>query len=85
MGLGWIRHIRTTMPIAAPPFTADRLLTADEACMLLSCSRTKLYTLRRSGSLSTVYLGRTIRFRQSDLLALIDSMTVQAGNDLADL
>lgn len=54
----------------APP---DKLLTADEACTRLSISRTTLWHLRRRGTIAPVYLGRAVRFRASDVDALVET------------
>ena len=65
--------------------TGPHLVTAAEACRRLACGRTKLWDLRRTGQLPTVTLGGAVRFRLSDLDALVNGSTVRATDDLATL
>jgi predicted DNA-binding transcriptional regulator AlpA len=55
------------------PRPADRLLTAEQAAALLACGPSRVYKMRVSGALPTVYLGSSPRARLSDVEALIRS------------
>lgn len=48
----------------------DILLTGDETKSYLKISRTTLWRLRRSGQLPAVNIGRAVRYRLSDVIAL---------------
>ena len=53
-----------------------RLLTEREAAHLLSISRSTLWRLRREGSLRAISIGRAVRYRERDLIDLIDRSEV---------
>lgn len=52
--------------------TADHaeFLTKKQAAKLLACSPSTIDNFRRSGKLTPVYLGKTVRFKRSEILAL---------------
>lgn len=53
--------------------TSDRLLKTAEACQSLNISRTGLWRIVRTGALPAVHLvpgGRTVRYRESDIIRL---------------
>lgn len=52
------------------------LLTDQEACQYLRIRPRQLYTWRVAGMIPFIRIGRSIRYRRSDLEALIDAMTV---------
>ncbi len=54
----------------------DHLLRAREAAQALAISERQVWNLARSGELEVVHLGRSARFRASQVLRLI-----QAGAD----
>lgn len=49
----------------------DRLVTATELAALLSCSPSAVYGLARGGRIPCVRIGGMIRFRRSDVNALL--------------
>ncbi len=55
---------------AAPNFQGA-LLSSTPVQQMLGLSRTTVWRLARSGALSTVHFGSALRFRHSDLLALM--------------
>lgn len=57
------------------------LLTDQEACQYLRIRPRQLYTWRVSGMIPFIRIGRSIRYRRSDLEALIDAMTVAGPAD----
>lgn len=65
--------------LKAYPMPALRLLTAKEAAALLTVSLPTFYRLIRRGDISTVRIGGSVRFRESDLLEYIDRQTSRAG------
>lgn len=56
-------------PSSSP--TGERLLKADEVQSRLNISRTTLWQMRRRGEISAVSIGRSVRFRESDVAALV--------------
>jgi hypothetical protein len=57
--------------------TADRLLTPGDAAKLLSPTAKALDHRRRAGEIGFVPLGRLVRYRQSTILAFIDSNEIR--------
>lgn len=57
---------------AAPttPDDPDRLINKKEAASLLGCSQSTIDNFRRRGTLKSTKLGKAVRFRRSDVLAL---------------
>lgn len=51
----------------------DRLVSVADACEMLGCGRTWLTELRRSGKITAVRLGRSVRFRVGDLHAFTEA------------
>lgn len=49
----------------------DRLMTATELAAFLSCSPSAVYGLARSGRIPCVRVGGMIRFRRSDVNAIL--------------
>jgi excisionase family DNA binding protein len=52
------------------------LLTDEEACQYLRIRQRQLYSWRMSGIIPFIRIGRSIRYRQRDLDAAIEAMTV---------
>jgi excisionase family DNA binding protein len=66
----------TTAPDRLPERTdRSQLVTMEEACALLSVSRTTIYRLRRDGHLRAAQIGRKLLFRLRDLDAFVDDAT----------
>jgi excisionase family DNA binding protein len=57
--------------------TPDRLLRKKEVAELLACSPRTIERLADSGGLSPVKLGRAVRYRESEIMAIIKG----AGHD----
>ena len=68
---------------APPPFENDRVLTPEQCCELLGCSRRYLMReLRAKGKIPFVLLGaRQYRFLMSDVAAYIESKRVDPSLD----
>lgn len=45
----------------------EKLLTAEEACEYLRCSRPTLHRWKKAGTIPHVRIGANIRYRESDL------------------
>jgi excisionase family DNA binding protein len=58
-----------------PAADSDRLLKPDVVQKRLQVSRTTLWQLRRRGELKAVAIGRAVRFRESDVDALLNKRT----------
>lgn len=52
---------------------SDDLLTARDVARILSCSVSLVYALARNGSLPCVRFGGIVRFRRSDITAVISA------------
>ena len=50
----------------------EKLLTVEEVVALLGISRSKLYQLVRDGSIATVKMGRSVRFRPSRVQEFVE-------------
>lgn len=59
-----------------PIETGSPLLTDEEACNYLRIRQRQLYSWRMSGIIPFIRIGRSIRYRQRDLDAAIETMTV---------
>jgi len=55
----------------------DEVLTAEEAASLLKVSVKTVLRLARSGDIPAAKVGRSWRFRRSQLLKFLDGITVQ--------
>ena len=65
--------VHTPQPQPAPPATPDdpeRLISKKEAARLLGCSQSTIDNYRRVGRLKSVKLGKSVRFRRGDVLAV---------------
>ena len=62
---------------------ADRLLTDLEACEYLRIRNRQLYAWRMQGLIPFIRIGRAIRYRQRDLDAALDALTVGSNQLLA--
>lgn len=61
----------------------EPLLLDDEVCRLFKCGPSTLRTLERNGVLIPVRIGRLVRYRASDVRALLDNdapSIVDSGN-----
>ncbi len=54
------------------------LVTLAQTAILLGCSRSKVYDLRRQGLLNAVYLGKSPRFRRSEIMSLVSGQRTTA-------
>lgn len=59
-----------------PIETGSPLLTDEEACNYLRIRQRQLYSWRMLGVIPFIRIGRSIRYRQRDLDAAIEAMTV---------
>jgi len=59
-----------------PNETGDPLLLEQEACNHLRIRQRQLYSWRMQGVIPFIRIGRSVRYRLSDLEAAIDAMTV---------
>jgi excisionase family DNA binding protein len=59
-----------------PIETGSPLLTDEEACNYLRIRQRQLYSWRMLGVIPFIRIGRSIRYRQRDLDAAIDALTV---------
>jgi excisionase family DNA binding protein len=55
----------------APPDDPERLISKKEAARLLGCSQSTIDNYRRAGVLEAVKLGKAVRFRRGDVLAVV--------------
>lgn len=51
----------------------DRLLTKKEVCSQLGICETSVWNLTRSGKLTPVKVNRSVRYRQSEVTAILES------------
>lgn len=56
----------------------DRLLTVEEAAHMLGISPKTLYVWSSRGKIQKVKIGKTLRFRHSTLMKLLDDSTIEA-------
>jgi excisionase family DNA binding protein len=49
----------------------ERLLTTNEACEFLRCSKPTLHRMKKNGTIPFIRLGSNIRYKQTDLEKLI--------------
>ncbi|MEI6655850.1 MAG: helix-turn-helix domain-containing protein [Verrucomicrobiota bacterium] len=61
----------------------ERLLTDLEACEYLRIRNRQLYAWRMQGLIPFIRIGRAIRYRQRDLDAALDALTVGSNQPLA--
>ena len=61
----------------------ERLLTDVEACDYLRIRNRQLYAWRMQGLIPFIRIGRALRYRQSDLDAALDSLTVASSQPMA--
>lgn len=57
-------------PAPTPPDDPERLISKKEAARLLGCSQSTIDNYRRAGVLEAVKLGKAVRFRRGDVLAV---------------
>ena len=73
-------HKHHTRPQPAPPSTPDdpkQLISKKEAAELLSCSQSTIDNYRRAGVLEALKLGKAVRFRRGDVLAVAEPNNVR--------
>ncbi|MDN5305554.1 MAG: Helix-turn-helix domain [Bacteroidota bacterium] len=51
----------------------EKLLTSEEVCKILRCSRPTLHRWKRAGLIDFVRIGKNIRYKQTDLEKLIET------------
>lgn len=69
-----IKQATQKQPQSAPPTPPDdpeRLISKKEAARLLGCSQSTVDNYRRAGVLEAVKLGKAVRFRRGDVLAVV--------------
>jgi excisionase family DNA binding protein len=72
-------HKHNPQPQPAPPTPLDdpeRLISKKEAARLLGCSQSTIDNYRRAGVLEAVKLGKAVRFRRGDVLAVVQPQNV---------
>jgi excisionase family DNA binding protein len=62
--------------------TQPVLLTSKEVARLLAISERAVFSLAKSGQLPKVRFGAAVRYRRSDVLALVDRLA-EASNDVS--
>ncbi len=60
---------KSEKPIEERP--SERLLTTNEACEFLRCSKPTLHRMKKNGTIPFIRLGSNIRYKQTDLEKLI--------------
>jgi len=60
----------TDLPTPKPE--SEKLLTTQEACDLLRCSKPTLHRWKKAGIVPFIRIGGNIRYRESDLTELIE-------------
>ena len=70
-------------PQLQPTRRDERLLTDVEACEYLRIRNRQLYAWRMHGLIPFIRIGRAIRYRQRDLDAALDALTVGSNQPLA--
>lgn len=69
-----LKQTAQKQPQPQPPATPDdpeRLISKKEAARLLGCSQSTIDNYRRAGVLEAVKLGKAVRFRRGDVLAVV--------------
>ncbi len=61
----------TDLPTPKPE--SEKLLTTQEACDLLRCSKPTLHRWKRAGIIPFVRIGVNIRYRESDLKKILET------------
>jgi excisionase family DNA binding protein len=59
----------------------ERFFTGGQIAEILCVSRSHVYKLLREGKLPGIRLGRSVRIRQSDLIAFIEGNITGKSND----
>ena len=65
------------------PCRDERLLTDLEACEFLRIRQRQLYSWRMQGVIPFIRIGRSVRYRQRDLDATLDRMTIGGNQPMA--
>jgi len=60
-----------------PP--ADRLLSVEEAAFMLGIQPKTLYVWSSQGKIEKVKIGKSLRFRESTLLRMLDAHTIETA------
>ncbi|HEY4308842.1 MAG TPA: helix-turn-helix domain-containing protein [Pirellulales bacterium] len=71
--------------VGLPTSPLPELLTQTEAAKLLNCSDRHVYNLFRRGKLARHYVGACVRYKRSDILALIEDGRKEANADGRDI
>jgi excisionase family DNA binding protein len=66
-----------------PAPAVETLLTADEVCALLKVKKSWLYDTVEQGLLSSIRLGKQLRFRPSAIASYLDHCETQTGTGRA--
>ena len=63
---------RQIAPNSHPPPPIDPLLTDEQVAAILNTSTRTVHRLVKSGQITAVHIGRSLRFRPRDVAAFID-------------
>lgn len=66
-------------PQVPPTHRDERLLTDVEACEYLRIRNRQLYSWRMQGLIPFIRIGRAVRYRQRDVDAALDTLTITRG------
>jgi excisionase family DNA binding protein len=71
---------RRTKPTTTTEDTsADQLVTVQRAAAMLSVHRSTIFKLRNAGALTGVRIGRALRFRESEVRAIVRNGVAEIG------
>lgn len=79
-----VPHAPLTKPVTTSQPDEGRLLTVDEVCDRLHCSRTYLYGVLQAGEMGAVKLGRLTRIPLSELEKFIAHKRASARYDICE-
>ncbi len=72
-----VDELRSSNPVEKPePEATERLYTTKEALDFLRCSKPTLHRWKKEGIIPHVRIGTNIRYKESDLMKLIESKGV---------
>lgn len=63
-------HLPNPKPLPAPPKKEANFVTKKQAAQQLNCSTSTIDNYARAGRLTRHYIGRTVRFKLEEVLAL---------------
>ena len=65
----------------SPPDDPERLISKKEAARLLGCSKVTIDNYRRAGVLDAIKLGKAVRFKRGDVLAVVEPQNGGPSSD----